>query len=371
MMDRVILSRGAGLLVVGLTIVHLSCKHAPTEPVTPPKDPRTYTFTVDTLAYPDAFQTNMYAIDGSSARDVYAVGFNSTSSIGTMYHYDGTRWSTTGFHSTEGRGGPISGPVDFASVQVFSPTDVWFVGARTRLNPNPPPNFIDSSFILHYDGRNWMEHKVYGARELLSVSVALSNSIWACGFHGTLIHYDGIQWRNESIPIAPPDSGGITLRKVLTASDEVVYMLGFAYVVESGVERILQHYFFRRTSGGWRVVDSTAINNDGDYRWGTVDLWASPTGVLYSVSPVGVWRWDGSAWTRILDWHGGPLQSIWGYGNDSFFVGGYETLLHYNGRDFFEYPPLIEEVAWGMWGDGKELFVIGRHASKTLVYHGR
>lgn len=347
------------LLVVSLI---LACEKSPTGPE-PFKDPRTYTFTIDTLAYPDAFQTNMQDIAGTSANNVFAVGFNSMSSAGAMYRFDGRSWRTTGFHMTEG--GPIFGAVDFYSLVAFSATNIWFVGARTWLNPNPPPNFIDSSFILHYNGRTWQEHKAYGARLLESIHGIAPNDIWAGGWYGTLLHYNGVQWERDSIPLSVRDGAFFAIRDIQAVSSQMVYALGQV----SKLGEITMFYLFQRSAGRWAVIDSTL---DGAYGFGTSDLWASPSGTLYSVGGIGVYRLDGRRWTRIFD-SAQPLSRIWGYSDNSFFVGGYRTLLHYNGTDFFQYPHIsnYDTINNGIWGDGREVFVIGIDGRKTLVFHGR
>ncbi len=71
-------------------IVAFACKKdSPEEPPKEiPKDPRTYTWTVDTIAYPGSFQTTMRAIWGSAPNDVYVVGHNERGGLGKMFHYD-------------------------------------------------------------------------------------------------------------------------------------------------------------------------------------------------------------------------------------------------------------------------------------------
>jgi hypothetical protein len=330
-----------------------------------------YAFTVDTLAYPSyASQTNMYAITGTSSSNVFTVGHNSSSAAGSMFRFDGARWRTTGFSREEG--GPISGSLDLFSVLAFSASDVWFAGALFPQNPNPPPITVDSSLLAQYDGVNWVEHKIHGARELLSVHGTASNDVWACGVSKTLLHYNGLNWESDSIPISASLNGGIILRNIFAISPQTVYMIGFGFVVDSGISRETYQYFLNRSGGRWVVVDSVELNSDADYRWGTLGLWAGPSGTLYSLSPVGVWRWNGSQWTRILVWNGGPLQSIWGYNDNNFFVGGYRTLLHYNGTDFYQYPNVSGDMVYtGIWGDGKELFVVGNDGNKSYIFHGR
>jgi hypothetical protein len=357
--------------VATILLLESGCEKSPTGPELI-KDPRTYTFTVDTIAYLDAGQTNLYDIAGTSANNVYAVGFNSSYSAGTMFRFDGARWKSTGFHMSEG--GPISGSVDFNSLLAFSSDNIWFVGDRSTLNPNPPPNFIDSSLILHYDGNSFTEYKAYGGSLLSSVHGIAPKDIWVCGVSKTLFHYNGVTWERDSIPVAVPPNGGIILRDIRAVSAQTVYLIGFGLVVENNVSRITYHYFLQLRENRWAVVDSfpDSFRTSGADKWGFVDLWATPSGNLYSLGPTGIWRWNEIRWIKMLDWNGGPLQRIWGYSDHNFFVSGYRTLLHYNGTDFYQYPSVTGDmVYWGIWGSGNELFVVGNDGSKSYVFHGR
>lgn len=71
------------------------------------KNPREYTWTIDTLAYPGSFQTNMNDIWASSPSDVYVVGHNSDG-FRKMYHFNGNTWKPIGLNPIEG--GTIAGP---------------------------------------------------------------------------------------------------------------------------------------------------------------------------------------------------------------------------------------------------------------------
>jgi hypothetical protein len=127
-------------------------------------------------------------------------------------------------------------------------------------------------------------------------------------------------------------------------------------------------YLFQRAGGRWTTIDSTL---DGLEKFGKSDLWVSPSGILYTVGALGIFRFDGAQWTVIFN-SSEPLQRIWGYSDNNFFVGGYRTLLHYNGTDFYQYPTVSGDMVYnGMWGDGKELFVIGHDGNKSYVYHGK
>ncbi|MBI2428746.1 MAG: hypothetical protein HYV29_08130, partial [Ignavibacteriales bacterium] len=122
------------LLFIIILLLFPGCKDEPVKPEII-KDPRTYTWTLDTLAYPGSFQTSMMDMWGSSPTDVYVVGHNESPGPGTMYHFDGSKWSTTKFHSAEG--GPISGALSLTSVYGFSKDDIWVVGERFYDNFSP------------------------------------------------------------------------------------------------------------------------------------------------------------------------------------------------------------------------------------------
>ena len=203
---------------------------------------------------------------------------------------------------------------------------------------------------------------------LQSIDGISPNDIWACGWYGTLVHYNGVQWERDSMPLSVPEGWFFALKDIVVTPAQTVYAIGYA----QKLGELTRFYFFQRSANRWTLVDSVAPRGDADIRWGTVDMWASPSGALYSVGGVGVFRWDGSRWIKMYD-SPEPLSRIWGYSDDSFFVGGYATLLHWNGRDFFRYPDLINYPTnnKGIWGDGRELFVIGYDGRKTLLYHGR
>ncbi len=86
----------------------------------PPKDPRTYTWTIDTLAYPGSLQTDMYDIWGSSPVDVYAVGDGGINA-GNMWHFDGTVWSSINL--------PF-GSFVLSKIFGFAPNNIYAVGTR-------------------------------------------------------------------------------------------------------------------------------------------------------------------------------------------------------------------------------------------------
>ena len=352
-----------------LLLLQLSCNTNPVEP--PAKNPREYTWTIDTLAYPGSAQTLMREIWGSSPTDVYVVGHNDNPGVPTMFRFDGKSWKTTGFHAVEG--GPIAGPVSLYSIYGFGLNNVFVVGQRIYDNPNPPPNFLDSSLIIQYDGSRWREHRVVG-RFLHAIWGNDPQNIWVSGEEGSLFHYNGQSWTKESIPVSPPPGSYYKLYGIGGTSPTDLYLLASAH--EDPLIRTT-FYFLRRNVSGWAVID-TFINQPGmnQNKWGDNELWASPWGTLYSVG-AGVFQWNGSSWTKIFSTDE-PCTEIFGSSENNIFVTGFRSILfHYNGTDWYQYENVrFPNVGYsGIWTNGKEVFLLahtlGGFPQKTLILNGK
>jgi hypothetical protein len=151
------------------------CEKNPADSKEVSKDPRQYTWSVDTLAYPGSFQTSMRDIWGSSPKDVYVVGHNSQA-FGKMYHFDSKTWNSVRITVLEG--GTIGGVITLSGIYGFAANDIWAVGDRSYDNPKPPPNFIDSSLVIHYDGKKWTEVNIRPRRRLLQAFGVLHLTIF-------------------------------------------------------------------------------------------------------------------------------------------------------------------------------------------------
>ena len=141
------------ILITGITFY--SCK-GPTDPPPPEKSARDYTWTADTLSYPESFQTLMSSMYATSTNNIYLVG-HCNDSRGSIWHYDGKEWKplTDDIFTVVARSS-----ISPYQVHGTSENNIWIVGSRNSLNPTPPPNFLAESFIIQYDGTTWKEHKV-------------------------------------------------------------------------------------------------------------------------------------------------------------------------------------------------------------------
>ncbi|MFB0517204.1 MAG: hypothetical protein ACETWG_11460 [Candidatus Neomarinimicrobiota bacterium] len=248
------------------------------------KDPREYTWTVDTLAFGP--QTAMERIWGSSPTDVYVVGHNAKMVQGKMFHFDGDKWDMVELSTSYG--GHISGYFDLSSVYGFASDDVWAVGERVYDNPEPPPNWLDSTLIIHYDGAVWQEAVTPPGRGITAIGGSGPQDIWAGGLYGTLLHYDGNAWTPDSIPLVdahdPDQFSYFNLFTGHRADD----LYGFYYWADDDGNWLL-HY----DGESWSLLKTL---------WSVVwrDIWLSPSGRLYSVGGGNISLWRDGSWERVL-----------------------------------------------------------------------
>jgi hypothetical protein len=135
----------------------------------------------------------LYAVSGSSSRDVWAVGqYNlSTNSIhgsrALLLHWDGKQWKPAPNPSL------VAGHVSFLSgVAAPSATSAWAVGGINRRN-------AAHALAVRWNGARWSVVRVNGPR-LLGVSALAANDAWAVAGSGLsagagrVMHWNGHLW---------------------------------------------------------------------------------------------------------------------------------------------------------------------------------
>jgi len=368
---------GCWNVLVWVSLLSLACREKGTEPPQgsqPGK--RDYTWTVDTLAYPGSFQTLMYSIWASSPKDVYVVGHNDQAGWGSMYHYNGVRWTPESLLTNQG--GTINQGFDLLSLCGFASNDIYAVGNYIHVNPTPPPNFLDSSLIIHFDGTRWIEANIDRRSLLADVAGSTDRNIWAVGWGtNSIYHYDGIRWANDSIHMSIPSGGFFQIYSISVVSDSELYALASTHINDLAKDI---YYFLHRFQGAWSVVD-TAIIEPGsiEIKWGYSRLWMSPWGTLYSVGE-GVYEWTQNQWIETFHNNNSLIDMLGTNGNDIFVVGQNGTIFHYNGTDWYhftQFPPssisLTTEWFFGVWTNGQEVFIVGQDANgrNSIVLHGK
>lgn len=350
-----------GTLSVAATVclIHLLSCAQETPPGPPGVKPgkRDFVWTVDTVNYPGSTQTTMDDIWGSSAQNLYITGHNERG-YGKMFRYDGHSWQPVALVTAEG--GFIRGPIDLSALDGRSASDIFAVGEHVRLNPNPPPNFLDSSIIIHFDGATWHEEQLPSRGRSLSAIAMNGSDVWAGGMKGTAFHYDGNSWLRA-------DGDSVYGFRDLHLDDSAPLALAATFVQGSWTVRYLLHW----TSNVWAVVDSFT-EGVTPATFGHLDI-EEIGGKLYSVGR-GVFVTDGDRWSQIYGGTSANLTAIHGTRKEHMFaVGSNGTVVHFNGQDWqrITIPGGFTFTLSGVWCTEDEVFVLGNDGSKTFVYHGK
>jgi hypothetical protein len=178
--------------------------------------------------------------------------------------------------------------------------------------------------ILRYDGVNWKAMSSGTTQLLRGVWAAGADDVFAVGDGGTILHYDGIQW----MPIA----SGVSFH--LTA----VWGTSGANVFAVGYSDTLLHY----DGVSWTPMDS------GESDWLTAVWGAAPDDVYATQEYGAIVHYDGSFWSRV---YSGPhiFEEICGRsGTDVYATGLGGRIVHFDGSTWSELPRATTEMLWGM-----------------------
>ena len=350
----------AGYAILLIALLNTACNHS-TEPLEI-KDPRAYTWTVDTLDYPGSFQTMMLRIWGSSPSNVYVVGDNDQPGPGTMFRFDGRRWSTTGFYATEG--GSIAGTVEFIDICGFASNSVFAVGDRFDAD------FNRTSLIIHFNGQLWSELQAGRGDFLQCVGGADPNDLWAGGgWISSLYHIRNLQ------PQFIGTDSAMVFGDIAGADPSDLYAV--AYRVSVAMDSTY-HYLLHYDGVSWRMEDAfVETPGASPPTFGSDGLWVDgASGTFYSAGLGGVFLKTSSGWEKTLDTGPYPVLSVFGTSRSNIFaVGESRIVYHFNGSDWkqlTEFQTLTNSFYYsGVWTDGKEAFILGNDSHRSYVAHGR
>jgi hypothetical protein len=319
-------------------------------PTEPPiiKNPREYTWTVDTLFYPGAYQTAMQSIWGSSSNNIYTVGHCETIK-GQMWHFDGKQWIDLYT--------PFGISYNLLDITGFSANDIWAVGSQNFINPLPPPNFLDSAFIMHYNGYSWNYVKVDGGRRLETIWGSSSNDIWAAGPQGTLFHYNGTSWIKVEMDTS------YDLFDMIGMNNNEAYLLS-EKLAKEGDYTSIYNVIFKYDGDSWKQFDSS----------GTFNKICNIGGTLYGLG-YGVYKYSAGSWQTELLTNDASLGGYFAVsGSNVILVGQNSLVYHYNGSDWKRLN-LTNNQMWffSAWATENEILIVGSDYSafRTYVFHGK
>jgi alpha-tubulin suppressor-like RCC1 family protein len=172
-------------------------------------------------------QDELEAVDGVSANDIWAVGFdtNPPQPLTLLFeHYDGTKWTAV---PPPGLGGQVA-----FGVTTISSDDAWAVGANESLS---------RTVAVHWNGKAWSIVKTPSPvdgpspiNQLTGASAAGPKDVWASGYEANvnnlnfrkpyLLHWNGSVWK--LVPARNSGTEGSLLRAVTVLSPNDVWAVG-------------------------------------------------------------------------------------------------------------------------------------------------
>ena len=340
------------IILVSITSSLLFFCSSPSEPDWV-KDPRDYTWTIDTIQNPDptAFQTLMSSIWGSSQNDVYVCGH--TAGGPNIYHYDGDKWDAIDLRNYGLRKGYRN------RVFGFSENDVWIAGG---LGHSAEGGYTTSE-LLHFNGQEWESIEFETRSELIDVWGTSPNSLWACGDNGLVIHYDGSNWELDTIKITVEEGRYFFLKNIIELN-------GIPYV--GGYKNMpLVNYFFKKETNSWITIDSSE-SDEGIIKWGAALFYLGSGDHFYSTGSGGLFECVNDNWENIFHLDTGIFGISECVEKRYLLAEVYGKIYLYENEVFNNIYQLNEQVIFkGLWGNEKECFVVGQVQNSTVILHGR
>ncbi len=296
---------------------------SPTEPpLDEIKNPRTYTWTIDTLSYPGSQYTIMYSIWGSSPGNMYVVG-SCSQYEGRIWHFDGEKWAPSPPEISRNN-------FFYQDIYGFSENDIWMAGFMS----SPPYLNSDSCLLMHYNGAKWKAFNLNTKGRLETVGGSLANDIWfGGGTYSRLFHWDGNSVKQDSLPLYIPEDSAyqyVTNKIISKPTGKNYFLVANTYTQTA--------YIFAHSQAGWSTL------YDDIYYYYINDFWIDENENIYKVDASGIYKLTGNTWINIIGWYGASLNAIAATSSNNIFVAGYGVedglVYHYNGKDFYLYDNL-------------------------------
>ena len=239
-------------------------------------------------------------------------------------------------------------------------SSVWSFTTQTQ--GNNPPSTLDgvwgssssdvfavgySGTILHYDGSAWSAMTSGTSYALYAVWGSSSSDVFAVGSGGTILHYNGSVW------------SAMTSR---TTNDLLgVWGSSSSDVFAVGDHGTILHY----NGSAWSAMISDTTND-------LSGVWGSSSSDVFAVGGGGtILHYNGSVWSAMTSGTTDVLWGVWGSSSFNVFaVGGDGTILHYDGSAWSAMTSSTNNVLWGVWGSSSsDVFAVG-DAGTILRYNG-
>ena len=272
--------------------------------------------------------TLLTSVWGSGPNDVWAVGFD------TIYHWDGTQWTST---FIESKYGPFA--VRLETVRGNGPNDVWTVGDSIALE------------FKHWDGTSWTDFQPNEDAFVFGLW-GVPGDMWAVGDTASsrVYHWDGVTWTPQFLQTTTGQTDW--MQTAWGSSPNDVWAAGGGDDTGNNL-RAASVFHWDGTAWEQKISGLTSP---------ILGLWGSGTNDIWAVGENGlIAHWDGGAWTPFASGTTQLLWNVWGSGPDDVWaVGNGGTVLHWNGTAWSSIPTSTTNALRSVWGSGpNDVWVVG------------
>ena len=280
--------------------------------------------------------TSLWAVSGNSAHNVYAVGDG-----GVILHYDGSEWSDISVETID---------TNFKDVWCSPSGDVFAVGQGK-----------DGGAIYRFLDSSWTELSTPTESYLRGVWGSSETSVWAVGYDGTILKYDGVEW----VELANPWDNTQNRFWGIWGNDQ-----GEVFAVGDNGNVLL------KDDMGWSIVQNPLKGTLHPF----YGVWGSNANDIYVVggqfNDSRIIHYNGADWTEITDHPlyetAAPLQNVWGTSSDNVYaISRSGAIIHLDDsgewkEETFSAPN--SNALNGIWGTSADnIFAVG--ASGTILHY--
>jgi len=311
------------ILIPIIGILLWQCPDNPVNPDNNTADTTSHNFTWEIFTFGDHASSSLSDVAIIDENNIWAVGEiflnDSTGQRDPIaynaIHWDGEKWEVKRIE-VDFRGSITTGPLE--GITTFSETDIWLVG----------------SLPIHGNGNQW---EMFDLRTTVNPDLSLSkvwgsspNDIYFVGRAGSIVHYDGNNWR-----------------KIESGTTLSIYDIYGAYNSKKQEWEILAVASNKHLNVGKKVLKITGnqVSSvvDSGLPWSLSSIYLI-TGVKYYIVGDGVY--ESSGITSSITWQLWPSGKMTNYysqkirgtsSNDIFIVGDWGEIVHYNGNSWMNY----------------------------------
>lgn len=299
------------------------------------------TWTIDTLGHAGNFLNDVWGLDENN---VYAVGYVSLNGNNSnVIKWNGLNWTT--FSLVEG---VLQGIYGFDENNIIVVGTYGSYGYSAIWNGS---NWNETNFFRYFPNGDtvWALRSVWGSSP---------DDVWAVGDFGTIIHWDGTEWRKVVINL-PSDRA---FWDVWGTDESNVYAVTLSLSDQSE----LFHY----DGNQWTEVTTQLPSMERSL----TSIWIDKNNTGYLAGNTTIY-YDGSNWNYIYINQTRFLTRVRGSNSANVFIGGQRGRVHhFNGVNWLDYPELFADTGQlneikGIQVFDEKVFLVG-YTDKALVYRG-